>query len=311
MGFAILHVKKNKTNITKLEQHINRDVDVPNADATKKNYTFYYYMENGSLEMKLVDLKSIKKKPLQEKINERIKIDYKGKTKIRKDAVKSFSIVLTGTHEDMNKIDGNKWVKKNYEFLKKKFGIKNIVDFTLHLDEKTPHIHAVIVPLTKDGKLSYSEFLGTPEKLRNLQSDYAKDMEEFGLKRGIEGSKARHEDVTEFYKRIKTELNPYTYQEIQETYQISDKSTFESFGSWKDKEAQNIALFMAKKEELIQKLYNENIKLKNNLIMMKTNKQIEINTLNTEKFKIIQQIHTLKKEVSKGMNQNRERGLGL
>ena len=56
------------------------------------------------------------------------------------------------------------------------------------------------------------------------------------------------------------------------------------------------------------------IKLKNNLMMMKMNKQIEINTLNTEKFKIIQQINTMKQELSRGMNQknqNRESGLGL
>ena len=49
------------------------------------------------------------------------------------------------------------WVKCNMKALRKKFG-ENLIDVTLHLDEATPHMHAVIVPVDttggKDGNLS-------------------------------------------------------------------------------------------------------------------------------------------------------------
>ena len=36
---------------------------------------------------------------------------------------------------------------------------ENIVRFTLHMDERTPHIHWVFVPITEDGRLSAKEIL--------------------------------------------------------------------------------------------------------------------------------------------------------
>ena len=53
-----------------------------------------------------------------------------------------------------DKEKSKEWIKENYKFLAKEFGKENIVRFTLHLDEKTPHLHAVTIPLTNDGRLS-------------------------------------------------------------------------------------------------------------------------------------------------------------
>src|SRR5690606_10808376 len=86
----------------------------------------------------------------------------------------------------------NAWVRANYDFVCKEFGKENIVRFTLHLDEKTPHIHAVVVPLTDDGRLSAKERFGNRNDLSDRQTRYADAMEQFGLKRGIVGSKAKH-----------------------------------------------------------------------------------------------------------------------
>ena len=47
-----------------------------------------------------------------------------------------------------DKEKSKEWIKENYKFLAKEFGKENIVRFTLHLDEKTPHLHAVTIPLT-------------------------------------------------------------------------------------------------------------------------------------------------------------------
>ena len=58
---------------------------------------------------------------------------------------------MTGSHEQMKKIENNPqarkaWINSNLEFMKKEYGEKNIVRFSVHRDEKTMHIHAVTVP---------------------------------------------------------------------------------------------------------------------------------------------------------------------
>ena len=95
------------------------------------------------------------------------------------------------------------WLKANVEFAKKEFGAKNIVRFTLHMDEKTPHIHCVHVPLTKDGRLSAKELMGGRFLLRDRQDRYAKAMSEFGLERGVKNSGVKHEKTREYATRMK------------------------------------------------------------------------------------------------------------
>lgn len=50
----------------------------------------------------------------------------------------------------------------------------------------------------------YAEMIGSfdPDitvEISGLQTSYAKDMEEFGLERGLEGSQARHQDIKKYY----------------------------------------------------------------------------------------------------------------
>lgn len=71
--------------------------------------------------------------------------------KVGKNQTKAVRIILSGTHEQMMKIDadGNldKWIAANLEWLKKTFGEDNLVSCCLHMDEKTPHLHATVVPI--------------------------------------------------------------------------------------------------------------------------------------------------------------------
>ncbi|MCM1352981.1 MAG: plasmid recombination protein, partial [Alistipes senegalensis] len=93
------------------------------------------------------------------------------------------------------------------------FGKENIVSAGLHLDEKTPHIHATFVPIvtterkrkkqeertikryrTKSAsrpRLCADEVISRI-KLKEYQDTYAAAMAKYGLQRGIEGSEARH-----------------------------------------------------------------------------------------------------------------------
>lgn len=189
MGYAVFHASKGTGGGGKLGAHIDRD-------KSQKQTFKSADPEREHLNKDLIDNHYSKMK-LPDAINERIKEGYKGKKALRKDAVKFIPMVLTGSHEEMKAIfksseKANAWVRANYDFVCKEFGKENIVRFTLHLDEKTPHIHAVVVPLTDDGRLSAKERFGNRNDLSDRQTRYADGMEQFGLKRGVVGSKAKH-----------------------------------------------------------------------------------------------------------------------
>lgn len=189
MGFAVLHIEKVTTGANSLGAHIDRS---PGHTYTYKNADPSRLQENNHL-----TCGNFNKMKLGEAIDLRIKTAYTGKKAIRKDAVKGMSMVLTGSHDEMKKIAGdgktrNAWLNANIKFIKEEFGEDNVVRFTLHMDEKTPHIHAVVVPLTKDGRLSAKELMGDKTAMSERQTRYADQMQPFGLERGIVGSKAIH-----------------------------------------------------------------------------------------------------------------------
>ncbi len=61
--------------------------------------------------------------------------------------------MLSGSPEDMKRIRQagqlDAWAKDSCGWLQKTFGKENVVSAVLHLDEKTPHIHATVVPITR------------------------------------------------------------------------------------------------------------------------------------------------------------------
>jgi len=203
MGFAVYHVEKGKSNATAIGHHIDRtdgkEHSYRQADPERKSENVHFRgLHNGA-----------EKKDLQTAIDDRIKEGYKGKRAIRKDAVKYLKHVTTGSHKEMTQMAKEpekfkKWVKANIEFMKEEFGGKeNIVRCSLHMDEKTPHLHFVTVPLTKDGRLSAKEVLGDRKEMSARQDRYADKMAEFGLKRGIKRTGIKHEDAKRYYGRIK------------------------------------------------------------------------------------------------------------
>lgn len=83
-------------------------------------------------------------------------------------------------------------------FFQARYGIENVINGTVHMDEATPHMHLGIVPVTSDGRLS-AKSIFTPLELKQLQSDFAEEMGYYyGLERGKEGSKAKHLDEVSF-----------------------------------------------------------------------------------------------------------------
>lgn len=71
--------------------------------------------------------------------------------KITPDQVRAIRIVLSGSHEDMVRVQDEgrlgEWCDDNLQWLHRTFGRENIVSAVLHMDEHTPHIHATVVPI--------------------------------------------------------------------------------------------------------------------------------------------------------------------
>ena len=204
--FAICRIEKLKTtgNIGGLNSHLTRTMDVPNSD---KDLAWLNHRAVGSLDLNL---------DIQKRLDE-------AKIVPRKNAVLAVEHLLTASPEyfKLNKIkpEGKKHnlqgdvkgydaFKTNaIEWLNERYGKENVVNVTIHLDETTPHIHAIVVPIDSKGKLNARSFFGGRDKMREMQDNYAAKMKPLGLIRGIEGSKAQHTSIKEFYGALKTNPN--------------------------------------------------------------------------------------------------------
>ena len=87
-----------------------------------------------------------------------------------------------------------------YSFLKERYEEHNIVHAAVHLDEKTPHIHVRMVPVTEEKKLLAKQIFNRKE-LVSLQDDFHAHMVEkgFDLECGVSSDK-KHIETT----RLKT-----------------------------------------------------------------------------------------------------------
>lgn len=118
-----------------------------------------------------------------------------------------------------------KFAKDSVDWLKKKYGSR-LISAELHTDERTPHIHAIVMPLQKKKlkkrrtkeqiannepaetytayRLDADTVFGKKQHQR-LQSEFAKAV---GLKAGIKNTKAKHKDQHEFYKAAQNAMRP-------------------------------------------------------------------------------------------------------
>lgn len=184
MSFAILrHGKIKSTSKGAVIAHNHRlgEVDQVNIDKGQ-NHLNRWFMGDGLAE----------------------RIAAKMPAKARKDAVVSVEILLTsgpeffdGIEPDREKLAKNPvfltWLAKSLDWAKKEFG-GNLVDATLHMDESTPHLHLMAVPLTKDGRLCAKEVMARTEMQRR-QTGYAEAMKPLGLVRGEPATETKRRHI--------------------------------------------------------------------------------------------------------------------
>lgn len=262
-GYAIARTKKLKRhNLAGSEAHTARTRETPNADPEKQNIRLIGSTEQNE---RLEDL-------VLAKIAQ-----YKQKRKIRTDAVYCVEILFTASpqyyrpddptragyyHEDKLK----QWVDANLKWLQDAYQDR-IVRCELHLDEATPHLHAYLVPLDKDGQLRCNHFFDGRQKMMAFQDDYHTAMQHLGLERGIKGSKAQHQDIKDFYRIVEEgkDLEPgkFTSQQLQAKAADRDRAIR------KKKEMEATAKQLVKENEAlearIQQLSAENQQLRSEL----------------------------------------------
>jgi hypothetical protein len=195
--YSYLHAVKLKTfgNIASVGAHNSRAQPPPNSDPKKKDHLLL-----GSM-----NLTSDVKKHLAEK----------GISKLRKNGVIALELLLAFSPEYLRDSEGKylpnsgiklkKWVNSSFNWLQHKFGDR-LVNVWLHGSEANYHIHATIIPSEKKDsgkwKLNARGITGGREKLSELQDSYAASVSSLGLKRGVKGSKAKHQTLKKYYAQV-------------------------------------------------------------------------------------------------------------
>ncbi len=238
MGFAVLHIQKPKGNDARTTAHIERTVQPGNANPERKELNKEFITFPDEVENRTQAIQ--------------YRIEHAGITrKIRENQVRALQVMLSGTPEDMQRLQLtgklDEWSKDNIEWLQDTFGKDNLVSAVLHLDEKTPHIHATVVPVVQgerrkakqeenNGKKKYrkkpkdtvrlcADDVMTRDNLERFQDTYAEKMRKYGLERGIKGSDARHISTPQYYRELFAQNEDlkenieYLQEEKQEVYE--------------------------------------------------------------------------------------------
>ena len=215
MGYISIQINKAKGSAdTGASDHIERKTMPKNADPTRThlNHELVEFPDGVA--------------DRTEAISHRIRTAGI-RRKITPDQVRAIRLVLSGTHEDMIRVQDegrlDEWCDDNLQWLHRTFGKENTVSAVLHMDEHTPHIHATVVPIVTgkcrkarqkqvDGRRTYrkkanavrlcADDLMSRERLVAYHDSYAAAMAKYGLQRGIRGSEARH-TTSQYYRDLK------------------------------------------------------------------------------------------------------------
>ena len=151
-------------------------------------------------------------------------------------------LLFTATNrffKNMSNEDLMKWANTSMEFVYEDLGYtkEQVLHATLHVDEKTPHIHCVVVPLVKklDNRtkterytISKKQYIKDNIHLSQLQDKYHQRLTEkgFDLERGIKGSDNVNINIKELKKitrKLNIDLNNKTQRLSESVKDLQDK----------------------------------------------------------------------------------------
>lgn len=281
MSYLVCHVEKYKMpQVAPIGRHNNRDTDKHSnldIDPELKPKNFYAFTgEEGN-----------PKVSYRKRINEILKTEYKSKRKIRTDAIMMVGIVVTSDvafFRSMSHAEIKRFFRCAATFLGNRYGMANVIDAKVHMDETTPHMHFEFCPCV-DGHLSARK-LFDKWKLQVLQTEFADYLKEqkFDILRGLEASGVKHIPIPQLKRETFRALHDVEVQEQiikaieDDTYELCEdlkgsnkydkyKHVFENidaFMSVHRKMVFEAAHYLRKKrefEDILARLTNEKNKL--------------------------------------------------
>jgi hypothetical protein len=126
--------------------------------------------------------------------------------KYRKDAVIGLEYFVGASpqwFDGKTREQQDSYFHESIEWLQQRHGKENVVGWSIHRDETSPHLVAYVVPMSDRGTLNAKQWTGGAAALSKMQTDFAKTVgARNDLERGIEGSKAHHQTIKSFYGQI-------------------------------------------------------------------------------------------------------------
>ena len=262
MSYAIIrNVKYKRENLKGIYRHNER-----------KNFNY----SNKNIDKEKSYLNYALKEPMYsyEKEFDRLKEEYNLKGQIKTVSNIACEYIITSDKDFFDSIgeaETKRYFETAYRFVTKykNLGEKYIMSAQVHMDEETPHMHLVFLPVihTTDkkenaiDKLACSEFWKEKDSYRNLQNAFYDYMvsHNFNLLRGLqkEETNRQHLDIKEYKEltnfNVTKELVESITLDIPEETNINDlkKIMF-------NKNEKILNDIIKPKEEMIKQLYKEN-----------------------------------------------------
>ena len=239
-------------NERKTRGHTNKDID------PERTHLNYYFKKN--------ELSYIKEFDKVRKEN-----DLKGH--IKSNSIIMCEMIFTSDKEffeDIGEQETKRYFEESYNFVcnYKNLGEENIISAVVHLDEVTPHMHLIFVPVvhTKDkegndiDKICARNFWKGRDSYRNLQNNFYDYITSkgFELERGIEVEQtgAKHEKIENLKKITNFENTKNVLDNIKlELPEIPDINDIKIIKLNREKVENEI---IKPKDKLINELYQDN-----------------------------------------------------
>lgn len=266
MSYTIIRNEKYKReNLKGIYRHNERR----NKNYSNKNIN----QELSCLNYSLKDCKHFYEKEF-ELIRE--KYNLKGQIKTVSNIVCEY--IITSDKEFFNSIgveESKRYFETAYKFVcdYKNLGEQYILSAKVHMDEETPHMHLVFIPVvhTQDkkgndiDKIACSEFWKEKDSYRQLQDafyNYVK-ANNFNLERGNENGRV-HLSVEEYKKITGFENSKTVLQDIElQLPEVPNIKDFSKIMLGRDEKIEE--LIIKPKDKLIEKLHEENCSLHHEL----------------------------------------------
>ena len=160
--YAILRFAKYKgPTLSRIEAHNERTKDAyasnPAIDTNRSRLNFHLVKATG----KYRDVSN--------------RIIRESGCRVRKDSVTAVEVLITASpefFEGKTPREVKEFFAHALEFMKSKQDAATYISAVVHVDEKTPHMHLIFVPLTPDNRLSAKTIIGNRKKLTQWQDDF-------------------------------------------------------------------------------------------------------------------------------------------